>query len=387
MANLRELLQVGFGQPLDSEVSVARRALTAKERRRVHKLVRRGEPAWDVPSARYALQVSRTTERAPSLFGPRGNRITMFVISAVSAALAWSEWSDSGVPLEGIFYGLSAIFWLGMGVFTNRWIASAAVARQANAALLASASAPGDRPRPHGAATPADGAAAATSVNASAGLAHSSAAQAGSSPSRWVERAGLALAIGLAAVLFGGGMWLGDGGTNGGSIGAVVAGLIFGGLFVPAMRAVAKQVQTSPLADDHPGPLPPVQGLATPLWQGLSPRTRRTLRILGLASALFFLWVFAMVQTQLPTCDTASGGLPSGSQVGFTRAFCGTPNASTGSIAEAYALVGALPIVGLLLALFGIGWRSDRRRWTLVGIGTALIVVPVALAWLIAGAH
>jgi hypothetical protein len=123
------------------------------------------------------------------------------------------------------------------------------------------------------------------------------------------------------------------------------------------------------------------------IWSRLSPRGRRIFAAFGVAVALLVLWAGLMAQTQLSTCETASGGVPSGDQRGFTLAFCGTPGAPVFATILAYALLAVVPLAALVTTVIRIGRRTRGNAWIAAAVGAALVSVPVGIAWLAAGAH
>lgn len=69
MARLRELPAIGLGLTPTPAGRAASAALTWRERRKVHANIRAGVPAWDAPSARYAVEVARAQALLEKPFG------------------------------------------------------------------------------------------------------------------------------------------------------------------------------------------------------------------------------------------------------------------------------------------------------------------------------
>jgi hypothetical protein len=371
VANLLQLLASGLGQPLDAPIMLTSRELTWSERRRVQRLVHRGEAAWDERSARHAVEVARSIERAPSLLGPRASRVMMMMLAVATALLAVGKWSDQGLSLAPVFYAAASAVLMFLAMRSPAWLRNAPRAREVNQALL-STSATAD-------VTVGSG----PGVSTGAGRPTATGALASDPPlrrSRRDERLGVVLAVGFSALLFGGQTYFWD---DHDLVGGLVGGLMFGLLFVPSMRYMARRAQANARTGDTDPP-PPV---SAELWRSFSPRVRRALRVVGSISAALLLWIVVMAQVELSTCDTTGGGLAPADQVGFTKSFCGTPGADAAGTALAYALVGVLPLVGLLLGAFAAGWRSGSTRSRLLAVAALFVGVPVMIAWLLAGAH
>jgi hypothetical protein len=135
-SQLGQLIAIGFGQPQPASLRTARATLTAAERRRVQRLVRRGEPAWDQRSAAYAVALGRQRQQA----GPRAPKVirTSSIIGAIGAAivliaaLATADWFMVGFA---VLYDVLFAFQLSVGA---RWRANALRAPEINASLAAS---------------------------------------------------------------------------------------------------------------------------------------------------------------------------------------------------------------------------------------------------------
>ncbi|MEH3053758.1 MAG: hypothetical protein PGN13_07070 [Patulibacter minatonensis] len=364
MASIAEHLRAGLGQPADSALLRANRALSARDRRRVHRLVRRGEAAWDHDSARYAVEVATLRLRAPAVFRPRTQQVVFIAMALGAAALAAGDLVGGHPGFDALLYSYCAVLFGALTVLTPRWQRGYARSRAANLRLLE-----GDRSAARSSlAGPAPGR---PSPGEPALLA--------SSPAEPVpfDAAGFSLVAALVGVPFGAAMTLGDDGT--GVIGGIVGGLLFGVLFTWMMRAMNLRAQR---AGEGP-PLP----LSASIAAALPPQAQRPLRVVGVGLAVVFVWMLAVASSQVSTCEVDSGGVPTAAQHGFLRGYCESPGASTMSLVAAYALLIVIPLLGLLIAGRAAGWRPAGERWRGVLTGAGVALAPVLIAWLIAGAH
>lgn len=210
MARLRELPAIGLGlQPPAAEARRASSALTRRERRKVHANIRAGLPAWDEPSARYALEVARAQAMVAKSFG-RFTAVAGWVLVVFAWLNVFLQSFGSG-PIEFAEMVLRILAAVAFTVFVIRypaWSRNAGRAQALNAPLVA------DSPVVHPTGTPTN-------------------------PGE--KAVGAVLAALLFGVPFGVSMGLSDSSVLGGLLG----GACFGVFMVFALRWIFRRAQQS----------------------------------------------------------------------------------------------------------------------------------------------
>ena len=208
MRSPQALLSEGMGWPGPSpELREARAALTKRERRAVQRLVRRGEPAWDEPSARYAIATARATRSLPSIGSSTGMRLVAGVVALLQGANAVEDVVD-GRWIGAFVSGAVAVLFVGFVIRGPYWVGQAERAERQNQHLLTETS----------------------------GLPTSPPS---SPPPQSRDPSAIAIAIFVSAVPFGIAMAVGE--EDVGWIEGLATGAVFGVAFVALMRWLARR--------------------------------------------------------------------------------------------------------------------------------------------------
>lgn len=135
MQNYRQAVALGMGQRVDPDLFAARKELGWRGRMRASRCVRRGEVAWDVPSARFAAAQARTVMRQPMLYGKRGTMIVFYLLVLVFIAEAIASVA-SGPSVQSIFWVGFAIWFVRVGIVFPSSVRNAPQAFERNEAYL-----------------------------------------------------------------------------------------------------------------------------------------------------------------------------------------------------------------------------------------------------------